>query len=71
MSCRIRQSGRVWAKSVLVASPILAVGGEAKSAPARYVLINLANNQSCSAAYGRVNKQLRGLAVEEGRTDEA
>ena len=60
-SRRVPQSGQLWAKSVLAAFLILAVGEEAESAPAPYLLIKLANNQSYSAAYGRVNKQLTVL----------
>ncbi len=51
----------LWAKSLFAAFLILAVGGVAESAPARYIVIKLANNQSYSAAYGRVNKQLAVL----------
>jgi hypothetical protein len=58
---RSPQSGQLWAKLALAAGLILAVGGEAESAPERYALIRLANNQSYSAASGRVNKQLTVL----------
>ncbi len=60
-SRQIPQSGRPSAKSLLAALLIFAVGGVAESAPARYIVIKLANDQSYSAAYGRVNKQLTVL----------
>ena len=67
VSPRVPQSGRLWAKSALAAFLIFAVVGEAESAPAHYLLIKLANNQSYSAAYGRVNKQLTVLQSKRAR----
>jgi hypothetical protein len=51
----------LWAKSVVAAFLVLAVGGVAESAPERYIVIKLANNHSYSTAYARVNKQLTVL----------
>ena len=58
---RVSRSGRLWAQSALGAFLAVAVHGQAESAPARYIIVKLANNQSYSAAYGRVNKQLTVL----------
>ena len=65
-------SRRRWTKSALATLLVLAVSGAAESAPSRYIVIKLANNQSYSAAYGRVNKQLTVLqSKRQGRTRRA
>jgi len=57
----VSRSGRLCAQSALAAFLTVAGYGEAESASARYIVIKLTNNQSYSAAYGRVNKQLTVL----------
>ena len=72
MSRRAPQSGRARTKSALAALLILAATGGAESASSPYLVIRLANNQSYSAAYVRVHKQLTVLqAKREGRTRRA
>jgi hypothetical protein len=59
----MRLSGQRWAKSVLAAFLILAVGAGAQSGPALYTVIRLANGPTYSSAYGQVNKQLTALQL--------